>query len=328
MVRGEEHMNGAKISGLGKAVPSLEVTNQMLSEMMDTSDDWIRSRTGIGSRHIAVTETTTELAISAAEAALRESKILKDEIDLVIVATVSPDTMMPSTACQVAKALEIKNAVCFDLAAACSGFIYASEVALNFIKQGNYRNALIIGAEVLSKVVDWKDRGTCVLFADGAGAVVYQGVDENCILGISIGSDGSGSELITLPNPIGDHTFNESDDVKQCISMEGREVYRFATTKVPMHMQETIEKAGLAVEEIDWFVVHQANKRIIDSMAKKLGVDVSKFFINLDTHGNTSAASIPMALNDAKSLFKTGDKIVVSGFGAGLTWGTMIIEWK
>lgn len=320
-------MYGVKISGLGKAVPYLQVTNEELSKLVDTSDEWIESRTGISTRYIAVTETTTELAIKAGKEALEDSGLLPENISLVIVATVSPDYTMPSTACRVAEALNIEGATCFDLTAACSGFIYASEVAMSLIKQGSHKNALIIGAEVFSKVVNWEDRNTCVLFGDGAGAVIYQFTEENKLLSIRTGSDGKGSDLITLPTASGNRTFRKTEDKEQFIQMDGREVYRFATTMVPKDIEEVLKEVDYTASDIDYYIIHQANARIMDSIAKKLNVSPEKFFKNLSTHGNTCAASIPMALYDARAQLKVGDKIILSGFGAGLTWGTMLIIW-
>ncbi len=321
-------MYGVKISGLGKAVPRLEVSNEDIAAFIDTSDEWIESRTGIKSRHISTGETTTELASRAAQQALEDSGLSACEIDLVIVATVTPDYTMPSTACCVAKNLGIKNATCFDLAAACSGFIYASEVAVSLIHQGSYKHALVIGAEVLSKTVDWTDRNTCVLFADGAGAAIYVRTDQNKIIKILTASDGDGSELITLPNLSGPSKFNTIQNPQKYMQMEGREVYKFATTAVPENIQDVLADTGYTPQDIDLFILHQANARIMDSVAKKLDVDNKKFFKNLQKYGNTSAASIPMALADAKEYLKPGDKLILSGFGAGLTWGSMFIIWE
>lgn len=318
---------GIRIAGLGKAVPEKVLTNDEMSQMVDTSHEWIQSRTGIERRHIAVTETTEFLATSAASKALEEAKVSAEEVDLVIVATVSPDTAMPSTACLVAKNIGAFQATCFDITAACSGFIMASEVALSMIHAGQYQNALVIGAEVLSKSLDWKDRGTCILFADGAGAILYQKDTRNQVIAIETGSDPRGAEKITLPIGSGNHTFYEVPDKKQVIQMEGKDVYAFATSKVPESIKTVLEKEKLSPTDIKWYILHQANSRIMDSVAQKLGVPKTNFFKNLSEYGNTSAASIPMALYDAKGLFKAGDLIILSGFGAGLTWGTMLLKW-
>ncbi|MDF2822307.1 MAG: 3-oxoacyl-(acyl-carrier-protein) synthase [Clostridiales bacterium] len=320
-------MYGVRLDGLGKSIPNLDITNEYLATMVETSDEWIQTRTGIKSRRIAVEESTTSLAINAAKQALENSGLEPKDIELVIVATVSPDMAMPSTACVVAENLQIENAICFDLTAACSGFIYASEVATSFIKLGNYKNALVIGAEVLSKMVDWQDRGTCILFADGAGAAIYKRSDENNIIGFSNKSDGKGSQLIRLANIPHSNSFSKAEEVERHIQMDGQAVYKFATTAVPKNIIELLEKENYRLEDVDWFVLHQANARIIDSVAKRLKVSLDKFFMNVSEYGNTSAASIPIALYDAKHLFKKGDKIILSGFGAGLTWGSMLLIW-
>lgn len=318
---------GVRIAGLGKAVPKMVLTNEKLSERVDTSDEWIKSRTGIENRCIAVTETTEQLATSAALEAILAANIEAYDIELVIVATVSPDTTMPSTACLVARNIGADRATCFDITAACSGFVFASEVAISMMKQGSYQNALVIGAEVLSKMLDWEDRGTCVLFADGAGAVLYTKSEENQVLAIETGSNPKGADQITLPAGVGNHTFYKVEERKQIIQMAGRDVYVFATTTVPESIRAVLEKTQITPEEVAVYILHQANSRIMDSVAQKLGVPKERFFKNLSHYGNTSAASIPMALYDAKPLLKTGDKIILSGFGAGLTWGTMLLEW-
>lgn len=318
---------GVKIAGLGKAVPQMVLSNEKLSERVDTSDEWIKSRTGIESRCIAVTETTEQLATSAALEAILAASIEAYDIELVIVATVSPDTTMPSTACLVARNIGADRATCFDITAACSGFVFASEIAISMMNQGGYQNALVIGAEVLSKMLDWEDRGTCVLFADGAGAVIYTKSEENQVLAIETGSNPKGADQITLPAGVGNHTFYKVEERKQIIQMAGRDVYVFATTTVPESIRAVLEKTQITPEEVAVYILHQANSRIMDSVAQKLGVPKERFFKNLSHYGNTSAASIPMALYDAKPLLKTGDKIILSGFGAGLTWGTMLLEW-
>lgn len=318
---------GVRIAGLGKAVPEKVLTNDEMSQMVDTSHEWIQSRTGIERRHISVTETTVSLATEAAKEAIDNASILAEEVDLVIVATVSPDTTMPSTACLVAKNIGAINATCFDITAACSGFIMASEVAISMIHIGQYKNALVIGAEVLSRMLDWEDRGTCVLFADGAGAAIYKADDRNQVLAIETGSNPLGAEQITLPAGVGNHTFYQVPDKKQAIQMVGKEVYVFATTKVPESIKSVLKKESLNPTDIKWYILHQANSRIMDSVAHKLDVPKTSFFKNLSEYGNTSAASVPMALYDAQALLEADDLIILSGFGAGLTWGTMLLKW-
>lgn len=321
-------MLGIKIVGMGKAVPDKVLTNDDLSKMVDTNDEWISTRTGIKERHIATTQTTESLATEAAKEAINSSGLTSEDIDLVIIATVSPEHTMPSTACIVAREIEAYNATCFDLTAACSGFITASEVAFSMLETGKYNNALVIGAEVLSKALDWNDRGTCVLFGDGAGAVVYSVTkEEGQILEIETGSDPKGADEITLALTPSNTEFYENKVENNHLCMNGRPVYVFATHKVPESIQRTLSKVDMTPNDVDHFILHQANARIIDSVANRLKADKSKFFKNLHKYGNTSAASIPMALYDAKDSFKKGDVVLLSGFGAGLTWGTMIFKW-
>lgn len=321
-------MKGIKISGLGKAVPKHAVSNEALCEHIDSSDEWIFSRTGIRSRRVVTEETMTSLSVMAAGQALLESKLAKEQIDLVIVATATPDNMMPSTACEVARQLGIEHASCFDLSAACSGFIYSSQVAISMLRSGMKKKALVIGSESLSRFLNYEDRSSCILFGDGAGAVLYEAVSpaENEILAISTGSRPEGSQMITLPVASFDHTF--SKEVKKAyLQMDGRAVYCFATTKVPEDMMQVLQSVNMKPTDIDWYILHQANCRIMDSVAKKLKVDSKRFYKNLEAYGNTSAASIPMALYDLRSKLKCGDKLILSGFGAGLTWGTMLLRW-
>lgn len=319
---------GIKIVGVGKALPEKHLTNTEIAKFVDTSDEWIKTRTGIEKRYISTYETIDYLAAAAANEALEKAKLSPEDIDLIIVATVSPSTSMPSTACLVASHIKAYHAICFDITAACSGFIYATEVAVSMMQQSHYKNALIIGAEVLSTRLDWNDRGTCVIFGDGAGAVIYQkSHEENQILQIETGTDAKGAKYIRLPLHIEDGKFFKGEMDKAFISMDGRRVYAFSQTCVPKSIESVVEKAHLHVEEIDHFILHQANSRIIDSVAQKLNVPIERFFKNIKENGNTSAASIPIAFYDAKAQFKKGDKIILSGFGAGLTWGTMLIHW-
>ena len=329
-------MGNVKISGLGKALPAYNMTNEDLARYVDTSDEWISSRTGIKSRYIAETETTTELAIRASQEAIKHAGLEGQDIDMIIVATISPDYVMPSTACLVQEAIGATHATAFDIAAACSGFIYGARIAKEALT-GNVKHVLVVGAEVLSKTVDWQDRSTCVLFGDGAGAAVFSQNHKNNIISLYTGSDGRGGKVLTLPGRVHQNCLTTLpqvplEDTQQTatdvLSMEGREVYRFATTVVPKSILEVVEASPYEVDNIDWFVLHQANERIIDSVAKKLGIPKERFFKNLDTHGNTSSASIPMALYDLKDTLKSGDKIILSGFGGGLTWGSMLMVWE
>lgn len=320
-------MNGVKIVGVGKALPDNQVTNEDLSKIVDTSDEWIKSRTGISSRYLSQGETTTELATNAAKAALADGGIDPAEIDLIIVATITPDHVMPSTACLVQAAIGATNATAFDIEAACSGFIYASMIGTDSIKIGRNQTVLIIGAETLSKTVNWEDRSTCVLFGDGAGAVIYQKHHTNHIISIYSESDGTGGKALTLEGRKLNNLYVKNETPLDYMYMDGREVYRFATTVVPVSINKVLEGTAYKVEDVDMFILHQANSRIMDSVAKKLNIDNSKFYKNLDKYGNTSAASIPIALSEARAFLKPGDKVVLSGFGGGLTWGSMLLQW-
>ncbi|AAK81501.1 3-oxoacyl-[acyl-carrier-protein] synthase-3 [Clostridium acetobutylicum] len=323
-------MNSVEIIGTGSYVPEKIVTNEDMSKIVDTSDEWISSRTGIKERRISINENTSDLGAKAALRAIEDSNIKPEEIDLIIVATTSPDSYTPSVACIVQEKIGAKNAACFDLNAACTGFIFALNTASQFIKTGEYKTALVVGTEVLSKILDWQDRGTCVLFGDGAGAVIIRGGDENGIIKACLGSDGTGKDFLHCPatnviNPFSD----EKGLASSKISMNGREVFKFAVKVMVSSVKKVIEDSGLNIEDIDYIVPHQANIRIIEFAAKKLGLSMDKFFINLQNYGNTSGATIPLAIDEMnkKGLLKRGAKIVVVGFGGGLTWGSMVLKW-
>lgn len=320
-------MNGVKIVGVGKALPSNQVTNSDLSTIVETSDEWIKSRTGISTRYLSKGETTTQLATDAAKAALVDGNIDPKDIDLIIVATITPDYVMPSTACLVQQAIGATRATAFDIGAACSGFLYASMLGTDAIKLGRSQTVLIIGAETLSKTVNWEDRSTCVLFGDGAGAVIYQKHHTNHIINVYSESDGSGGMALTLEGRKLNNLYIQNHEPLEYMYMDGREVYRFATTVVPTSINKVLEDTSYCPQDIDMFILHQANARIMDSVAKKLNVETSKFYKNLDKYGNTSAASIPIALSEAKEFLKPGDKVILSGFGGGLTWGSMFLQW-
>ncbi|ABP67195.1 3-oxoacyl-(acyl-carrier-protein) synthase III [Caldicellulosiruptor saccharolyticus DSM 8903] len=322
-----------KILSTGRYVPDRVLTNYDLEKMVDTSDEWITQRTGIKERRIVDgTTSTTDLAVRAAKNAMDKAGILPDDIDLVIVATVTPEMFFPSTACLVQKELKLKNAFAFDISAACSGFIYAMAIATHFIQNGFCKNALVIGAEALSRITNWSDRSTCVLFGDGAGAAILSSSDEQGILGFELGSDGENGLLLYC------HAFGLSDvtysQVKENpnfrkIYMEGNEVYKFAVKIMPYAVEKVLEKVGLSSSDIDVFIPHQANIRIIESAAKRLKIPMEKVFVNLHKYGNTSAASIPIALDEAveEGRIKKGDKVVLVGFGGGLTWASTVIKW-
>ncbi|WP_099467530.1 beta-ketoacyl-ACP synthase III [Konateibacter massiliensis] len=317
----------ARIIGTGRALPEHVVTNDFLSTIVDTNDEWIRERTGIRERRIAREETTSSLAANAAKNALENAGITNLEVDLIIVATFTPDNYMPSTACMVQQEIGAVNAVCFDINAACTGFLYALSSAYAYIQSGMCKHALVIGAETISKVIDWTDRGTCILFGDGAGAVVLE-EDKTGKMTFVQGSDGSRGEVLTCKGRNANNLFTAKEEEETAIYMEGQEVFKFAVKKVPECIEQLMEQTNSDYTDIKYFCLHQANKRIISSVAKRLKQPEDKFPVNLDKYGNTSAASIPILLDELyrSGQIEKGDKIIVSGFGGGLTWGAALIE--
>lgn len=309
--------------------------------MVETSDEWIRERTGIAERHVSVGETVVTLASEAARKALEQAGKRAEEIDLILVATCSPEQYLPCCACQVQAAIGAVNALAFDVNAACSGFLFALNTADAYLRTGLAENALVIGSEVLSKLVDWTDRGSCILFGDGAGAVVVERCEASPgILGRALHSDGTGGGVLQcgareLTTPYARTSAaktdqkQQTDDREHYIQMDGQEVYRFATRRVPQCIEEALADAGLAVPDIDLFVLHQANARIIDAVAKRLHADREKFPTNLERVGNLSSASIPVLLDELHRQGKLhrGDRIVLAGFGAGLTIGACVMTW-
>lgn len=325
-------MKGTKIIATAAYAPEQTITNDDLAKIVDTSDEWISKRTGIKERRISDGENTSALAIGTAKVLLQRAGVAPEDIDLIIVASVTPDYGTPSLACMVQKELGMINAVAFDVVAACSGFMFALSVADKYIKTGTYRNAVIIGAETLSKIVNWQDRTTCVLFGDGAGGAYVEATDEDGILAEDIGSKGELWEILVAGHTTCANAFNElesQDDPEFFVHMDGQAVFKFATRMVVKSVANVIEQAGVTKEDIAYVVPHQANARIIDVVANKLKMDRSKFYMNMDRFGNTSSASVPMALNELneKGLIKRGDKILLTGFGGGMTWGTMLIQW-
>lgn len=324
-------MKGVKIVGIGHYCPSNVVSNEYISSLVDTSNEWIIKRTGIKERRISSGEGTVDIAVKASEEALKNSGYTSEDIDLIIVATTSPDRIMPSTACSVQERLGCANATAFDISAACSGFVYGLIVANSLLKINEKTRALVIGAEVLSRIVDWKDRNTCVLFGDGAGAAILEISDECGIIGTYFGSDGERgvkaltSTSLSLNNPF----VKECDEEKRYIDMEGREVFRFAVSIIPIIVNNLLEKSGEKIENIKYIILHQANSRIIDEASRRLGITSDRFYINLERYGNTSSASIPIALDEMvkKELIKKGDKIILAAFGGGLTWAGTLIEF-
>lgn len=318
-----------RICGTGSYIPKLVWDNNKLSEMVDTNDEWIRERTGVARRHIVQgEETTSYLAAEAAKAALENAETDASEIDLILVATVSPDAVMPSTACAVQSAIGAVNATCFDLNAACTGFLFALNTAQAYISQGIYRTILVIGAESLSNLTDWEDRSTCILFGDGAGAVVLKAEEEGRYAQVthSVGMDGG---VLTCASR-NQTQFEEEPKAKETyIRMDGREVFKFAVSKVPEVIRELLQNENVQMEEIQWFLLHQANERIVRSVAKRLKTDGEKFPTNIEEYGNTSSASIPILLDEMNRAgkFTRGKYVVLAGFGAGLSYGASLIYW-
>lgn len=326
-------MQRSKILGTGRYLPEKILTNFDLEKMVDTTNEWIVTRTGIESRHIAAPEqATSDLATEAAKKALISAGIKAEDLDLIIVATVTPDMNFPSTACIVQANLGATKAAAFDIESACSGFLYGVTIADQFIQSGMYRYILVIGAEAMSRILDWTDRNTCVLFGDGAGAAVI-GVsnDESGILSTLIGADGAGGKFLNMPAG-GSRLPATLDTVKDklhSVKMDGSEVFKFAVRIMNNASQEVMTKAGLVESDIAYLVPHQANIRIISGAAKRLNLSMDKVMVNLHRYGNISAASIPIALDEAveQEKIKKGDTIILVGFGGGLTWGSAAIKW-
>lgn len=325
-------MTFAKLTATAHYAPEQVVTNDDLSQIMETSDEWIASRTGIRQRHIVQDENTSDLAANVGQQLLAKASLAAEDLDFIIVATVSPDGNMPSTASLVQAKLGASKAFAFDLTAACSGFVYALSVADKLITSGAYRNGIVIGAEVLSKIVDWSDRSTSVLFGDGAGGVLLQAVSETpMILAESLKSDGNRGMSLTsnLTQPKSPFSISDTTD-DLFLKMDGRAIFDFAVRDVPKNILESLEKADLSPDDIDYLFLHQANSRILDKLARKIKTDRSKFLQNMQEYGNTSAASIPILLSeavDADTIKLDGSqKLVLTGFGGGLTWGTLVVK--
>lgn len=323
----------SRIKGTGSALPHKIITNHDLEKMVDTSDEWISTRTGIRERHIAENdEFLSQFVIKASIEALHNANLKGEDVELIIIATVTPDQPIPSTACFVQHALGNKKAACFDMQAGCTGFIYAISVADQFLRAGTYKNALVIGAETLSKYLDWQDRATCVIFADGAGAVVLSAEEgENGIIASALYSDGSMADLICMPG--GGSRYPQSETViaqnLHRIKMKGSETFKIAIRSLESVCIHVLEKAGVNLSEVKWFIPHQANERIIKAVAERLKFPEERVYINIDRIGNTSSASIPIALNELTSdnKIKDGDYVLFCAFGAGLTWGAALLKW-
>lgn len=323
----------AVITGTGSYVPANIVTNNDLAQKVETSDEWIRTRTGIMERRIlSETEATSDMCIKAAEKALEDANISATEVDLIIVGTVTPDTLFPSTACLVQHKIGAKKAAAFDLSAGCTGFIYALATGCQYLETGFYKTALVIGSDSVSRVIDWSDRGTCVLFGDGAGAVVLQPSEtDGGVLGSYLGTDGGGAGFLYQPAggsrlPATNETVKES---LHFLKMDGREVFKFAVKAMEDATLKVLSQNNLTLDEVDYLIPHQANIRIIEASLKRLGLSEEKTYVNLQKYGNMSGASVPVALDEGARTgkFKKGDLLVLVAFGAGLTWGGSVVRW-
>ena len=322
----------SKITGTGSFLPVRSMDNTYLSTIVDTSDEWITERTGIRSRHIASDETTVSMGIAAAEKALAMAGLDANELGLILVATFTPDYIMPNTACMIQAALGASNAVCFDINAACSGFLYGLQTADAYIRSGMCKHALIIGTETISRTVDWNDRSTCILFGDGAGAAVLSpSSDDSGFLDFVSGSDGSKGAVLELKNRpiVNPYQKQDANNTLSYLFMNGQEVFKFAVRKIPEMVLSLSERNHITPEDVSHYILHQANIRIIQAAAKRLNLPEERFPTNLSSCGNTSAASIPILLdeyNRAGKLAK-GDLVFLSGFGGGLTWGSTLLKW-
>lgn len=317
----------SKIIAFGRGIPAKSVSNDELCKTIDSTDEWITTRTGIKNRFIASSENTSDLCASACLDIFKKTGTVPEDIGLIIVATITPDFFTPSTACIVQHKIGAKNAVCFDINAACSGFIYALSMADKFIQSCFCKNALVLGGDVMSKIIDWSDRSTCVLFGDGAAGVLLSEASTASIICEDIHSDGQLGLSLTAGAMKSD--CSPEDNLKDFyLKMDGREIFDFAIRRVPGNINAVLEKSGIHMDEIKYIVPHQANFRIVEAIAKKLKIDISKFYTNMDRFSNTSAASIPIALSEMhdNNLLKQGDKIILAGFGGGLTWGSILIQ--
>jgi 3-oxoacyl-[acyl-carrier-protein] synthase-3 len=319
----------SRIIGTGGYLPEKVLSNHDLEKMVDTSDQWITERTGIKKRHIAAeNETTCDLAEHAARDAMKAAGIGPDDIDLIILATTTPDRVFPSTACLLQQRLNIHGCAAFDIQAVCSGFVYALGVADKFIRSGSHRCALVIGAETLSRIIDWTDRSTCVLFGDGAGAVVLSASDEPGILSTHLHADGEYKDLLSTTGGVSEGYPNDLDGTAY-ITMQGNEVFKMAVNTLGRIVDETLEANNMEKTDVDWLVPHQANIRIINATAKKLKLSTDHVVVTVQEHGNTSAASVPLALNEAvrDNRIKRGDTLLLEAFGGGFTWGSALLRY-
>lgn len=321
----------SKIIGTGSFLPVHSMDNTFLSSIVETSDEWITERTGIRSRHIAAEETTVSMGTAAARNALEMAALSPDKIDFILAATFTPDYIMPNTACLIQAELGASNAFCFDINAACSGFLYALQTADAYIRSGMCKHVLVIGTEAISRAVDWTDRSTCILFGDGAGAAVLSAsADDSGFIDFLSGSDGSRGSVLELKNRAISNPYRPAEaDTLSYLKMNGQEVFKFAVRKIPEMVLTLTGRNGLTPEDIDHYLLHQANVRIIQAAAKRLELPEERFPMNLSTCGNTSAASIPILLDECNrnGCLHRGDRLILSGFGGGLTWGSALLRW-
>lgn len=317
-----------KICGTGAYIPATYYDNYDLSQMVDTSDEWIRERTGIVRRHIVEEDTTVSMAVKAAQAALENAGMNAEELDMILVATMTPNRIIPGIACEVQKEIKAVKAVGIDLNAACSGFVFAYNTAQCYVSAGIYKNILIIGSESLSNVVNWEDRGSCILFGDGAGSAILR-AEEGEQRPFVMHSDGAKGEVLVCESRHQKNWELKEKERTTYMYMDGQEVFKFAVKKVPEAIKELLVKNETATDEIDWFILHQANRRIIEAVAKRMKLDIERFPMNLQEYGNTSSASIPILLDELNrsGKLKKGQKLVLAGFGAGLSWGAVLAEW-
>ena len=328
-----------EIRGTGSCIPVRTLSNHEIAEFVDTSDEWIQERTGVMCRHVVTEETTVSMAAEAGKRALENAGLPASQIQMILVATISSDVVLPCTACEVQKQLEADNAVCFDLNAACTGYVLAYNTAAAYLQSGIYQTALVIGSECLSNLTNWQDRGTCILFGDGAGATVLKAVNteekEKTVYQPVTHSEGKKADALTCKSRHDYCELANADgkemilDAEHFMQMDGQAVFKFAVKKVPEVINEILEENHFEKEEIDWYILHQANRRIVEAVAKRLGEPIEKFPMNMQEYGNTSSASIPILLDEMNrgGYLKPGQKIVMAGFGAGLTWGAAMLEW-
>lgn len=317
-----------RIIGTGSYVPDMIVSNDDLSQIVDTNDQWIRERTGIQSRRIAASQTTSDMAVQAAKRALLDAGISADQLDFIITATSTPDCHFPNTACQVQRELGAFGSMCYDISAACTGFVYALGTAHAFIRSGIYSKGLVIGADCMSRIIDWSDRGTCVLFGDGAGAAVVA-ADPEGLIHMVLKADAQKDQALVCETGMPENRLLHRPASQGYMSMDGQEVFKFALKRVPESIHSLLEESETDVNQVQAFLLHQANQRIIASAAKRLGVPLERFPMNLSGLGNTSGASVPILLDECsrEGRLKRGDLIVLTGFGAGLTWGSILMRF-